>query len=111
MSAPWTPVQSCTLPASEQPLRVAEFDDLFAHLHSVESPSETRARLLLSGGEELIGRARSLAERETACCTFFAFDITCLDSGLVSLGIEVPPAYAAVLAALVARAEKIGRQP
>jgi hypothetical protein len=34
---PWAPVDACTLPTADQPLRVAEWDDLFAtSLRAVE---------------------------------------------------------------------------
>ena len=40
----WAPVDACTLPTAEQPLRVAEWDGLFAEsLRAVERPDATRA--------------------------------------------------------------------
>jgi hypothetical protein len=111
--ADWLPVDSCALPTSAQPLRVAEFDDLFAAaLTAVERPAgaATRARLLLAGGESLRERVQHLADAETACCSFFTFTVTtlgdCTDGTAVALAIEVPAAYADVLAAMVARAER-----
>ena len=101
----WVPVESCTLPTAEQPLRVAEFDALFAaHLSGAELLDDTRARLTLDPGPDVAGRARDLAARETSCCSFFEFTV---DDGFdgVRLDVAVPPAHAPVLAALVARAE------
>jgi hypothetical protein len=106
----WVPVNACALPTSAQPLRVAEFDELFAAaLTAVERPPgvATRARLLLAGGESLRERVQRLADAETACCSFFTFSVTPLAGGAaVALAIEVPDAHADVLAALVTRAEQ-----
>jgi hypothetical protein len=109
----WVPVDTCALPTTAQPLRVAEFDALFAAAPtSVERApgTPTRARLLLAGGESLRERVQRLAEAETACCSFFTFTVTPLvgpaGGPAVALAIEVPAAHADVLAALVARAEQ-----
>jgi hypothetical protein len=110
--AAWVPVDACTLPTAEQPLRVAEFDDLFAtSLTAVVRPfgAATRARLLLAGEAGLRVRVQLLAADETACCSFFTFTVTPLhgeDRGIVALDIEVPAARADVLTALVDRAER-----
>lgn len=102
----WADVQACTLPTVERPLRLAEFDDLFgAHLTSVEHDGDTHARLLLAGETGLAERAQRLAEAESSCCSFFTFAVTTTSPNLVALDIEVPPAYAEVLAGLVERAE------
>ncbi|WTX00041.1 hypothetical protein OG216_44820 [Streptomycetaceae bacterium NBC_01309] len=105
----WVP-QACTLPSREQPLRVAEFDALFAtSLIGLERPEPTRARLALSADAE--ERARDLAARETGCCSFFTFSFDRTPAvgpgggGAVSMDVAVPEAYVAVLDALVARAE------
>jgi hypothetical protein len=111
-SADWVPVDACNLPTAEQPLRVAEFDDLFAtSLTAVVRPpgAATRARLLLAGDAELRARVQRLAAAETACCSFFTFTVPSLpgdDRGTVALDIEVPAAHADVLTALVDRAER-----
>ncbi|MGR6967480.1 hypothetical protein ACU610_23775 [Geodermatophilus sp. URMC 61] len=110
--ADWVPVDACTLPTSQQPLRVAEFDDLFAAaLRAVERPpgTATRARLLLAGDEGLPERVQRLADAETACCSFFTSTVTPLHgdaAASVALDLEVPAAHADVLTALVARAEQ-----
>jgi hypothetical protein len=108
-----------TLPTSEQPLRVAEWDRLFAaSLHTVEYARDTvgRARLVLSGDDGLAGHVQQLADAETACCSFFTFTVTSLDARpvggtVVALDIDVPPNRFTVLAALVARAERAHRAP
>src|SRR3954451_14539608 len=116
--ADWVPVEACTLPKAAQPLRVAEFDTLFAaSLRAVEHPggAATRARLVLAGDADLPGRVQRLADAETACCSFFTFTLTPLapdlagdgvDAALVALDVEVPAARVDVLAALVPRAEQ-----
>ena len=115
--AGWVPVDACTLPTAEQPLRIAEFDALFrTFLRAVEGAgSPTRARLVLAGGADLPDRVQQLADAETACCSFFTFTLTALPGGppvdgcapvvVVALDVEVPPTRTGVLAALVDRAE------
>ena len=115
--ADWVPVDACTLPTADQPLRVAEFDDLFATtLRVIERPdSSVRARLVLAGGDDLADRVQRLADAETACCSFFTFTLTPLetdrvdDETVLALDIEVPVARADVLAALTQRAEQAHR--
>jgi hypothetical protein len=117
--ADWVPVDACTLPTADQPLRVAEFDDLFdTALRAIErSDVATRARVVLVGGDDLADRVQRLADAETACCSFFTFTLTPLTTGeaansegtVLALDIEVPFAQADVLAALVRRAERARR--
>ena len=111
MTLSWVAPVACTLPTSEQPLRVAEFDNLFErHLVRVESQGRTKATLVLSGPEALDASVRDLAARESSCCSFFDFTVTAVPPegpGRVGvcLQVEVPPAHADVLAALIERAE------
>ena len=117
--ADWVPVDACTLPTADQPLRLAEFDDLFTTaLTAVERPEAAgRARLVLAGGDDLGDRVQRLADAETACCSFFTFTLTELtgephgaaEGTELALDIEVPAARADVLAALIRRAEQAGR--
>jgi hypothetical protein len=114
--ADWVAVDACTLPTADQPLRVAEFDDLVATaLRAIERPDDSgRARLVLGGGDDLAARVQRLTDAETACCSFFTFTLTPLteseadttDGTVLALDIEVPDAGADVLAALVQRAEQ-----
>jgi hypothetical protein len=101
----WVAPDACTLPTAEQPLRVAEFDALFAEtLVRAERVSPTHARLELSGPADTAARARNLTEREIACCSFFDFTVT--EQGIaVGIDVRVPDARADVLAGLVTRAE------
>lgn len=102
----WAAVEACTLPTAERPLRAAEFDDLFVHTLQVDRIGPTVARLSLAGDSTLADHVRDLIERETACCSFFAFEVADL-SGTVELKIMVPAAHADVLEALVERAERV----
>ena len=99
--------EACTLPTAEQPVRLAEFDDLFATaVERVDQVSATHARLHLTGPAGLTDRVRDLAARETECCSFFTFTTTprrTTDGEAVVLDIEVPDAYADVLTALTQR--------
>ena len=100
----WVP-RGCTLPTKEQPLRRAEFDDLFTHdVLGVHRESAQRIRLELRPDAAVASRAAGLAARETGCCSFFAFDLHIAD-GAVSLGIQTEAAHEVVLAAFGARAE------
>jgi hypothetical protein len=110
MTTAWPARGACTLPTADQPLRVAEFASLFErHLVRAEHPEPTRASLVLRGDDKLEATVRDLAGREAQCCSFFAFEIPpqpaqtpgCVQ---VRLDIEVPPARAHVLDALVEQA-------
>jgi hypothetical protein len=102
---------ACTLPTAEQPLRLAEFDDLFATaVRRIDPVSTTHARLHLTGPAGLTDRVRDLAARETACCSFFTFTTTpqqATDGEAAVLDIEVPAAHADVLASLTQRASTV----
>ncbi|MEO3842790.1 hypothetical protein [Streptomyces sp. CNZ287] len=124
----WVP-RSCTLPTAERPLRVAEWDALFAAGPvSLSRPEPLRLRLVLAGGPEVGERVRDLAERESGCCSFFTFTTgtdtgsgTGADTGTGTaagrggdrtaerlwLDIAVDPAHAAVLDALAARIDAV----
>ncbi|MFC7650107.1 hypothetical protein ACFQX6_64565 [Streptosporangium lutulentum] len=94
----------CTLPTGERPLRVAEFDDLFASaLRGLERVGPTHLRLILESGAHVEETARDLTARETGCCSFFAFTLTPGGDGLI-LDIEVPAVHTKVLDGLVVRA-------
>lgn len=100
----WVPA-ACTLPTAQRPLRLAEFDALFATAaRDVERTDATRVRVTLAGPAGLEATVRDLAERESQCCSFFTFGVTADRSGRVVLDIAVPTAHVAVLDALAARA-------
>lgn len=99
----WVP-QACTLPTAEQPLRVAEFDALFAEtVTGVERMAPDRVRLDLRAEPGVAGRAAELAAAETGCCSFFTFAVTA-SGGALSLEVRVPGQYIEVVDALAARA-------
>lgn len=110
----WVP-EACTLPTIDQPLRLAEFDDLFTAVTAVDRVDATQATLTLTGAQGIAARARDLADRETACCSFFTFAITPAEATtatqeVIRMSISVPNAQAAVLATLVDRAgQQAGR--
>jgi len=105
-SPTWVAPDACTLPTVEQPLRVAEFDSLFAEaLTSTERVSPTSARFVLTGREDTAARAQDLATRETECCSFFAFTITPTSPVSAVMDVTVLDEWADVLAALVDVAE------
>jgi hypothetical protein len=99
---PWIDTTACTLPTAEQPLRVAEFDDLFRT--AVREVSRLAPGVLVlrldQAAEDL---ARNLVSRETECCSFFGFSFTADPTGLL-LRVEVPAARSAVLDGLADRA-------
>ena len=102
----WASVEGCTLPTADRPLRLAEFDDLFAtSLQSIDRRGNTHARLLLAGDEALADRTQRLADAESSCCSFFTFDVSPTPEGQVAFDIRVPPVYSDVLSGLIARAE------
>ncbi|MFC7247794.1 hypothetical protein ACFQO7_35480 [Catellatospora aurea] len=103
----WVP-SACTLPTAEQPLRLAEFDALFATaVRTVERVTDTHLRLTMTGEPDLAATVRDLAAREGDCCSFFTFAVSSPAPGQVTLDIEVPPAHADVLAALEQRAHTV----
>ncbi|MFI6744066.1 hypothetical protein ACIBI9_65345 [Nonomuraea sp. NPDC050451] len=62
---------ACTLPAAGQPLRVAEFDALFADAsQALQRPDRTRSRLELAVSPENAARTAELSAREDGCCSF-----------------------------------------
>ncbi|MEV3966065.1 hypothetical protein AB0M34_35250 [Nocardia sp. NPDC050193] len=96
----WVP-DSCTLPTVEQPVRVAEFDRLFAEsVRATRRPGPDRLELLMDPAAEPV--ARDLAARESSCCSFFTFDFAPTGAELV-MGIGVPAAGTEVLDAFAAR--------
>ena len=95
----WTP-DACTLPTAQRPLRVIEFDELFASVLRKTRAQTTRLDLVLPPEAE--AAARSLAERENACCSFFTFEFEPAGSDVV-MHISVPPDQVAVLDAIEAR--------
>lgn len=99
---------ACTLPSAERPLRLAEFEDLFArHVRSVDRDRDgERVRLHLTGEGGLREGVRDLTQRESQCCSFFEFAITGEDPAVI-LEVTVPPGQRDVLTALAERASAL----
>jgi|SRR5215217_2504118 hypothetical protein len=95
----WAP-DACTLPTAERPLRVAEFDELFAFVVRAERCKPQRLDLVLRRIVE--APARDLARRESECCSFFMFAFESVGEDVV-MHIAVPPEHVEVLDALEAR--------
>ena len=99
--ATWVP-DACTLPTAEQPLRVAEFDGLFAT--AVRPPSRPAPDTLeIFLPPRAAGVAHDLMIRETSCCSFFAFRVLRSEDEAV-LELRVPASQVALLDALQQRA-------
>jgi hypothetical protein len=96
----WVP-DACTLPTTDRPLRVAEFDDLFTSVRGTERVAGTTLRLTLD--RAMLDFARDLAARETECCSFFDFPFGPAGEDTVTMEVTVPPAYTPILDGLVAR--------
>ncbi len=97
---------ACTMPTAERPLRLAEFDVLFRTAVRRVERRENGVQIHLSGGIGLVERVRDLTARETACCSFFTFDIAGTDQDLL-LNVSVPPARQDILDTLTTRAEEL----
>ncbi|RZT82962.1 hypothetical protein EV382_6282 [Micromonospora violae] len=94
--------ESCTLPSGQQPLRLTEFDDLFATaLLTQQRMSRTELRWRLDPTAE--ATARDLVSRESRCCSFFSFTLA-VDTDTLRLDVQVPDAHVDVLDALALRA-------
>lgn len=98
----WVP-EACTLPTVERPLRVAEFDELFASAVEVERVSSPELRVVVHG--VAAERVLDLTAKENSCCSFFEFEVVevCEE---VTLTVQVPPAHVAVLDAFAGRAAR-----
>lgn len=97
---------ACTMPTAERPLRLAEFDELFATTVRAVERRGTDVRMHLAGAEGLADRVRDLTARESSCCSFFNFAIDGTDADL-TIDISVPPARQEILEALAARAQEL----
>lgn len=95
---------ACTLPTTEQPLRTAEFDELFGEaVIGVDHADPGELRLTLRVSEEYAARAARLAAKETGCCSFFTFTLT-IGADALELGVSTEPGQERVLEALAAMA-------
>lgn len=96
---------ACTLPTPERPMRLAEFDDLFATAVTWQDrPDATTLRLGLTPDPDVAARTANLVVRESECCAFFTFSLAVTGDRL-RLDVTVPETYIEVLDAL---AERVG---
>ncbi|MEH0972375.1 hypothetical protein V6U77_14740 [Micromonospora sp. CPCC 205546] len=95
--AAWVP-DACTLPTAARPLRLAEFDRFFRNaVRDVTRLSARHLRLRLAGSGQAEQTARDLTARESACCSFFTFDLSRTGPDALTLDIRVPAAHVDVL--------------
>jgi len=94
------------MPTADRPLRLAEFDALFAAAVRGVEHGDSHVRLHLTGDEGLVDQVRNLTERESTCCSFFTFGIVGTDEAL-TLEVSVPPARQEILDALAERAREL----
>lgn len=96
----WVPA-ACTLPLAQQPVRAAEWGDLFdAAVLDIRRVTVRSARLELRPNPVVAARAADLAARETQCCSFFTFN-QIARGGTLTLEIGVSTEQAATLDALL----------
>jgi hypothetical protein len=94
--------EACTLPTTERPVRLREFEDLFASaLRGLHRMSPTQLRWWLDPASE--ATARDLTARETRCCSFFTFTFAAAENEL-QLDVQVPTSRIDVLDALTRQA-------
>jgi hypothetical protein len=101
--------EACTLPTADQPVRLAEWDALFAaDVTDVRQMSINTIRLALRPHGPVAARAADLAVRETECCAFFEFTVTAT-GGDLAMQIRTPARQIEVLHALAERARGAAR--
>lgn len=102
---------ACTLMTAERPVRLTEFDDLFANaVGAVELVNATWVRMHLAGPAGLESTVRDLTARETECCSYFTFTVSRepgVDGEALVLDVRVPVQYADVLTSLAERASTV----
>ena len=98
--------EACTLPTADQPLRLAEFDRLFASASAaVERRGPQTARIAFPPQPQIAAQAADLVVRETRCCSFFTFSLTAT-GGALHLDVTVPESQTPVLDSVVGRVER-----
>ncbi len=101
---PPTSLKDHSRPAADWPDRFAEFDELLGQAWEIRRPTATRLEVDLPATIGLAGRLADLFQREAACCGFFSFELTILDSEALLVAISVTENKASVLDALAAGA-------
>jgi len=89
------------LSPAQQPVRAAEWGDLFgAAVLNIRRVSSAAALLELRPDPAVAAQAADLAAREAQCCSFFTFNQT-VSGGKLTLEIGVPTEQVATLDALL----------
>lgn len=88
---PVTPEQpiACTLTPGEAVHRLGEWRSLIGEAAGPPQRTDRGARVHFPHTPDLERRVRALAAAETACCSFFEFDVRA-DGGDLTLDIEAP---------------------
>jgi hypothetical protein len=103
----WVP-DACILPTAEQPLRLAEFDQLFTDaVRDVDRLSAQHLRLQLDGAAKVEETARDLTARESSCCSFFTFDLSRPGPDSLILDVRVPAAHVDMVDAIAQRVASV----
>ena len=98
---------ACTLSPAQQPVRGAEWGDLFGtDVLEIRRENPTSAQIVLRPDPLVAARAADLAVRETQCCSFFVFSQTAT-GGTLTVEIVVPPKQSAALDALLVLAPAV----
>ncbi len=97
---------ACTLPTAARPLRLAEFDALFATSARAVTRDEHGVSIHLVGSAALRGQVEDLVSREQQCCSFFSFAVEGGDD-VLTLAISVPEQRRDILDALADRAQEL----
>lgn len=106
-STDWVPA-ACTLPTVEQPVRLAEFDELLTTaVRSVQRAEPARLSLEFDPDPQVAARVADLMVRESRCCSFFTFTLSMAEHRL-RWDVTVPAEQVRVLDALDARARSGG---
>ena len=106
----WAP-DACTLPTFGRPLRIAEWDDLFATaITDVRREGPLQARFELQPLPGVAARAADLAHRESQCCSFFVFSLA-MTGDRLTLAMAAPAEQVAVIDGLVERARAATARP
>ncbi|MDQ2708589.1 MAG: hypothetical protein M3Z25_13540 [Actinomycetota bacterium] len=84
----------CTLPSAQRPVRLAEFEVLFAHAVSAQHLNAQHLRVSFADTTE--ATVRDLAARESSCCSFFEFTVTSADDRVL-FDVDVPAPRCEVL--------------
>jgi hypothetical protein len=93
----WCAPDVCTLPLSAQPLRVADWDALFAGSVRVVRRMPGGVEFVLDAGSASAASVADLADRESQCCAFLEFALS-VRNGSLKLAVTADADHADVAA-------------